>query len=155
MCFIISKEISPTLQLQQLVNLNIIVIIIQIYKGLIQIINIYNFNVAGVLYIENIISVISLLETENTEFILLENINLYYLQQGDIYIATKHQAEYLLKAVNNGGFKLAIPLGIIIWQRGTAKSIINLIFINKSLYQRLEKYTSKKNEYSFQTISPS
>ena len=146
MYFMVSKEIGLNLQLQQPVNLDIIVITIQIYRGPVQIINIYNPSVVGVLQIENIISIISLLKTKNAKSILLEDTNLYYLRQGGIYIAAKRQVEYLLKAIDNGGLKLATPLGAIIWQRGTAKSIIDLILIDESLYQRLERYTPKEEQ---------
>ena len=64
-------------------------LLLLLYKGLIQIINIYNFRVEGVLQTENIISVISLLETKDIESILLEDINLHYLQWGGIYIAAE------------------------------------------------------------------
>ena len=89
-------------------------------------------------------SAISLLKTKNTKTILLGDINLYYLQWGGIYVAPNCQAECLLKAIDNRGLKLATPLGAIIWQRGTAKSIIGLIFMDKNLYQRLKRCTPKE-----------
>ena len=146
MCFIVSKEIGLALQLWQLVNLNIIVITIQIYRGLVQIINIYNLSITKIPQTENIISIISLLKTKNTKTILLRDINLYYLWQEGIYIAPNCQAECLLKAIDNGGLKLATPLGAIIQQQGTAKSTINLIFIDKNLYQRLKRCTPKEEQ---------
>ena len=85
-----------------------------------------------------------MLETKNAESILLGDINLYYLQYGGIYMAAKQQAECLLRAIDNRGLKLATPLGVIIWQRGTTKSIINLIFIDEGLYQRLKRCTPKE-----------
>ena len=146
MCFMVSKEIGLALWLWQLVNLNIAVITIQIYRGLVQIINVYNFSVVGVLQIENIVSIISLLETENTKTILLGDMNLYYLQWGGIYVAPYCQAECLLKAIDNGGLKLATPPGAIIWQQGSTKSTINIIIIDKNLYQRLKRYTPKEEQ---------
>ena len=146
MCFIISKAISLFSWLQQAVNLDITVIIIQIYRGLIQIINIYNPKVKGVLQTENIISVISLLESKGTKSILLRDINLHHLQQGGIYVAAKQQAECLLKTINIQGLKLATPPEAITQQQGTARSTINLIFIDKGLYQRLKRCNPKKKQ---------
>ena len=74
----------------------------------------YNPSVAGVLQTENIVSVISLFKTKNTEPILLGDMNLHYLRWGGIYVAPDRQAKCLLKAINNGGLKLATPLGAII-----------------------------------------
>ena len=104
----------------------------------------YNPSVAGVPQTENIISAISLLETENAESILLGDMNIHHPQWGGIHVAAKRQAEYLLRAVDNGSLTLATPPGAIIWQQGTAKSTINLTFMDKSLYQRLKRYTPKE-----------
>ena len=146
MCFIISKAISLSLWLQQAVNPDIAVIIIQIYRGPVQIINVYNPRVEGVPQTENIILVISLLETEGIESILLKDINLHHPQWGGIHIAAKQQVECLLRAINTWGLKLATPLGAIIWQRGTARSTINLIFIDEGLYQRLKRCNPKEEQ---------
>jgi len=67
-----------------------------------------------------------------------------YIIKNSIYVAPDCQAECLLKAIDNGGLKLATPLGAIIWQRGTAKSTIDLIIIDESLYQRLKRCTPKE-----------
>ena len=46
--------------------------------------------------------------------------------------------------VDNRSLKLATPPGAIIWQWGTAKNTIDFTFMDKSLYQRLKKYTPKE-----------
>jgi len=83
----ISKNISLALWSWQAVNPDIAVITIQTYRGPVQIINVYNPRVEGVAQIENIISVISLLETKHAEFILLGDMNLHHLRWGGIYVA--------------------------------------------------------------------
>jgi hypothetical protein len=95
---------------------------------------VYNLSVTGVPQTENIVTVISLLETKNAKSILLGDMNLHHLWWGGIHIAAKRQAKCLLKAVDNRGLKLATPLGAIMWQQGTAKSTINLTFIDEGLY---------------------
>ena len=94
----------------------------------------YNPSVVGVPQTENIVSAISLLETENAETILLGDMNLHHPQWGGIHVAPDRQAECLLKAIDNGGLKLATPPGAITWQRGTAKSTIDLTFMDENLY---------------------
>jgi hypothetical protein len=75
---------------------------------------VYNLRAKEVPQTENIILVISLLETKGTESILLGDMNLHHLQWGGIYVAPKWQVKCLLKAINIWGLKLATPLGVII-----------------------------------------
>jgi hypothetical protein len=138
-CFMISKAISLSSWSWQAVNPDIAVITIQTYRGPVQIINVYNPRVEGVPQIENIISAISLLETEGTESILLGDMNLHHPRWGGIHVAAERQAECLLRAIDIWGLKLATPPGATTWQRGTARSTIDLTFMDEGLYQRLER----------------
>jgi len=70
--------------------------------------------------------------------------NLHHPQWGGIHVAAKRQAECLLRAIDIWGLKLATPPGAIIWQQGIARSTINLIFIDKGLYQRLKRCNPKE-----------
>jgi hypothetical protein len=56
-----------------------------------------------------------------------------------IHIAAERQVECLLRAIDTWGLKLATPLGATIWQRGTSRSTIDLIFMDEGLYQRLKR----------------
>jgi len=105
---------------------------------------VYNLRVEGVPQTENIISAISLLETEGIESILLGDMNLHHLRWGGIHVAAKRQAECLLRAIDIWGLKLATPQGAITWQRGTARSIINLTLMDEGLYQRLKRCNPKE-----------
>ena len=61
-----------------------------------------------------------------------------------IHVAAERQAECLLRAIDTWGLKLATPPGAITWQQGTARSTIDLTFIDEGLYQRLERCNPKE-----------
>jgi len=135
----ISKAISLSSWSWQAVNPDIAVMTMQTYRGPVQIINVYNPRVEGVPQTENIISAISLLGTEGIESILLGDMNLHHPRWGGIHVAAERQEECLLRAIDTWGLKLATPPGAITWQRGTARSTIDLTFMDEGLYQRLER----------------
>jgi len=70
--------------------------------------------------------------------------NLHHPRWRGIHVAADRQAECLLRAIDNGGLKLATPPGAITWQWGTAKSTIDLTIMDENLYQRLKRCSPKE-----------